>query len=225
MAVKNKKAVKKSKSIEITLWDVVLSYPDLHDPKPFKGKVYYRTDVLIEPKSRNLKKVNEAIETVMIASFGKDKSEWPEMKKLIQNGDEREDSKGYAGKRFITAQTQTPVPVVDLDGNPFKAQMVKGGMFANVAILIKHWEFDGDEGVTIYLQGVQIDTDKPSLNFGGGKSVKQMFNRDSDEGESEDEDSDDSDEDEDMKDEDEEDAPPPRKTKKKPSRDFDEDYR
>lgn len=175
------KKKKKKAAVEMTLWDVCLSYPDLHDPKPYKGKIYYRTDCLMDEDHPQLGAVRAAIKKVKVTTWGEDKSEWPQAAKpLIQNGDEREDQKGYAGKKYITASTQTPVPVVNPSGKEFNPQMVKGGMFANVAIRISAWEFDGDEGVSIYLQGVQIDTKKPSLNFGGGKSVAQMFKRDED---------------------------------------------
>lgn len=209
-------AKKKSKkaAVEMTLWDVCLSYPDLHDPKPYKGKVYYRTDCLMDEDDPQLGKLRAAIKKVKTEAWGSDKSEWPKAKKpLIQDGNEREDQKGYKDKKFITASTQTPVPVVDPRGKEFNPQMVKGGMFANVAVRISAWEFDGDEGVSIYLQGVQIDTKKPSLNFGGGKSIAQMFKRDGDEDEEESDEEDDFDSSSD--DEDEDDKPLAKKKKKK----------
>lgn len=250
MAVNKKKKTKKKKAaVDMTLWDVILSYPDLHDPKPYKGKVYFRTDVLLEKDHPQLKDLRLAIKSVKTDSWGDDETEWPEASKpLIQNGDDREDQTGYAGKKYVTPSTQTPVPVVDLKGKAFNAQMVKGGMFANVAVRISAWEFDGDEGVSIYLQGVQIDTSKASLNFGGGKSVKQMFNRDGDDEEGDEQDGDDSsgdddedddtprgkkrkptsrksnsDDDEDDTDADDSDDEPKRDKKKKQSRNFDED--
>lgn len=172
---------KKKKSVfeEITLWNVCLSYPDLHDPKPFKGKVYYRTDLLLDPDHAQLKDLSKAVNKVRTGAFGEDKSEWPDgaKKKFIQDGNDREDQPPYQNKLYLTASTQTPVPIVDPKGRPFNAQSVKGGMWANVAIRIASWEFDGDEGISIYLQGVQIDTSQKSLNFGGGKSVDQMFKR------------------------------------------------
>lgn len=222
MATKKKKP--KNKSVEMTLWDVVLSYPDLHDPKPYKGKIYYRTDVLMEEDDAQLGKLRAAIKQVKTDLWGADKTEWPEAtqnagnKPLVFNGDERADQKGYVGKRFITASTQTPVPVIGPKGKEFSPQMVKGGMFANVAIRISSWEFDGDQGVSIYLQGVQIDTSKPSLNFGGGKSVKQMFSRDEEGEESESEES------EEESEEEEDDKPRgKKKPAKKSSRDDEEE--
>jgi len=158
-----KKKSKKKPSVEMTLWDVILSYPDLHDPKPFKGKIYYRTDCLMDEDHPQLADLRAAIKSVKVKAFGTDKSEWPEMKNFIQDGNAREDQKGYADKKYITVSTQTPVPVIDLKDKPFNPQSVKGGMFANVAIRISAWEYDGDEGVSIYLQGVQIDTSKASL--------------------------------------------------------------
>jgi len=214
-----KKKSKKKPSVEMTLWDVILSYPDLHDPKPFKGKIYYRTDCLMDEDHPQLADLRAAIKSVKVKAFGTDKSEWPEMKNFIQDGNAREDQKGYADKKYITVSTQTPVPVIDLKDKPFNPQSVKGGMFANVAIRISAWEYDGDEGVSIYLQGVQIDTSKASLNFGGGKSVKQMFKRDDDD--SEDESDEDTEADE--SDEDEDDQPRKSKSKKRKAADEDED--
>lgn len=212
MAVSKKKTKKKA-SVEMTLWNVILSYPDLHDPKPYKGKIYYKTDVLLDKDHPQLKELRQALKRVKVETWGEDADEWPEKgNPFVMNGDEREDQSGYAGRFYITASTQTPVPVVDPKGKTFNAQMVKGGMFANVAVRISAWEFDGDEGVSIYLQGVMIDTSKQGLNFGGGKSVKQMFNLE--EGEENEQDEDDSDDEDDQ----------PRKAKKK-SKPVDEDER
>ncbi len=223
-----KKKVKKP-SVELTLWDVCLSYPDLYEPKPYKGKIYYRTDVLMDSDHPQLGALREAIKSIKTEMWGKDKDEWPEAtqnagnKPLVFNGDNREDQAGYKGKKFCTPSTQTPVPVVDLKGKAFNAQLVKGGMFANVAVRVSGWGFDGDEGVSIYLQGVQIDSSKASLNFGGGKSVEQMFSKkkgkasdsdDEDEGEEDQDESEDQEDDEDDQ---------PRSKKKKPARDADED--
>lgn len=217
---KPSKKKKKSEAVEMTLWGVILSYPDLHNPKPYKGKIYYTLDALMDKTDPQVKALKAAIKEVCVAAWGDDESEWPEKIPTVQNGDEREDSKGYAGRRFIKASTQSAVPVVDPRGKEFNPQMVKGGMFANVAIRISSWEFDGDEGISIYLQGVQIDTSKKSLNFGGGRTVEKMFARadaDEDTGEDEDYDNDSSDDDED------EDYTPPKKAKKsRPVQD--EDY-
>jgi Protein of unknown function (DUF2815) len=215
------KQVKKKKvAVELTLWDVCLSYPDLHEPKPYKGKVYYRTDCLLDTDHSQLKELQAAVKKVKTQAFGSDASEWPEgaKKKFIQDGNDREDQEAYRDKLYISASTQTPVPVVDLKGKAFNAQAVKGGMFANVAIRISSWEFDGDEGVSIYLQGVQIDTSKASLNFGGGRSTKQMFNRD---GDDEDTSSDDFDSDSDDSDDD---TPRGKKGKKRESDDEEMTY-
>lgn len=188
MAVKKKKKRVKKPFQELTLWGVVLSYPDLHEPKPFRGKTYWQSDVLMEPDHPDLAKLRKAIKKVRTDYWGADESEWIKPDKpLIQNGDKREDQKGYAGKFFLTPKSQFPIDVVDPRGKPFNAQMVKGGMFANVAVRVAAWENDGDQGVSIYLQGVMIDTKKKALNFGGGKSIKQMFNLGADEDGDEDE--------------------------------------
>lgn len=220
MAVKTKKKGKKKAAVDKTLWDVILSYPDLYDPKPFKGNIRYRTDVLMDKDHPQLGELRAAIKKVKTEAWGPDKSEWPEPtsnagnRPLLFDGNEREDQKGYKDRMYITPSTQTPVPVIGPNGKEFNPQMVKGGMFGNVAIRISAWDRDGDEGVSIYLQGVQIDTKKPSLNFGGGKSVKQMFSQDEeDESDSNDENS---------EDEDEDDQPRSKKKKTKPSSD-DED--
>lgn len=224
MATKKKKKPA-NRGVEITLFGVILSYPDLHDPKPFKGKVYYRTDILFEKGHPQLTALKEAIHDVKVAAWGDDESEWPEEDKtFIHNGNEREDQASYKNRRFITASTQTPVPVVDLKNKTFDPRQVRGGMWANVAINIRAWEFDGDMGVSIYLQGVQVDTSKPKLDgFGGGRSVDQMFKK----SRADDEDEEDGDEDTDGNDsdsDDEDDAPArKRKPAKKSRRDEDDD--
>lgn len=231
MAKKAKKA-----SVEMTLWGVVASYPDLHDPKPFKGKVYFKLDCLMDMDHPQLKKLKAAINQVRTEQWGEDKAEWPKgaTRVFIQDGNEREDQKAYQDKYYISAKTQQPVPVVDPKGKPFNPQMLKGGMTVNVAIAISAWEFDGDEGVAIYLQGVQVDTSVPKLDgFGGGKSVEQMFGKSKakdDESEELEEEEDDQPRSkkkakkvEDEGEEVEDDEPAPKAKKKKAARNFDED--
>lgn len=219
MATSKRKRKKKKAGFDLTLWGVLLSFPDIHEPKPYKGNIRYRTDVLMDEDHAQLGTLRGLIKKVKVATWGADKSEWVKAEKpLIQDGNAREDQKEYKDKRYITPSTQTPVPVVDLKGKAFNAQMVKGGMYANVAVRVSAWEYDGDEGVSIYLQGIQIDTSKAALNFGGGKTTKQMFKKGRDDEDDEDGDGDDQDDDADDSDDDEDDDRPRGKKKKKPSR-------
>lgn len=246
---------KKFHRIEMVLYGV-LSYPDVHNPKPFKGKTYYRTDVLFDKDDPQLAVLKKKINRVRVETWGDDKSEWPEkaVKRFIQDGDEREDQTTYHEKFYVTASSQNPIPVIDPKGKTFSTAMVKGGMFAKVAICISPWENEGEEGMNIYLQGIMVDTTKEKLaGFGGGKSAKQLFGLESEDEDSdsddsdeddeedmprgkkkpakksryddEDESDDDADEDEDTDEDDEEDSPPPRKKKKvKVTADEDDDY-
>jgi hypothetical protein len=192
MAIKKKKSkAKKGKvGVDFTLWDVILSFPDLHEPKPYKGNTYYRLDALMDEDHPQLAELRKLIFKVRKDAFGADKDEWPDdcKRKLLKDGNEREDIKGYKDRFSITPSTKNPVPVVDLKGKNFPAQSVRGGMFGNVAIRISEWENEGEGGVSIYLQGVMVDTKKKSLNFGGGKSVQQMFKLDAKSEEEEEED-------------------------------------
>lgn len=232
MAVKNKKKAKPKKfGIDLTLWDVILSYPDLHNPKPYDGKITYRTDVLLDADHPQLSELKKAIHKVRVTQWGDDKTEWPKKAKrrIVLDGNEREDSKGYKDRFYIKAGTQQPVPVIGLTGKTFNPQLVKGGMFANVGIRITVFDNDFGEGISVYLQAVQIDTKKPGLNFGGGKSVAKIFGLDED---GDDEDGDDEGDDDngasDSEDSDDDDDTPrgkksKKKTAKKKSSKTDED--
>jgi hypothetical protein len=211
---------KKFHRIEMVLYGV-LSYPDLHQPKPFKGKTYYRTDILLDNDDPQLAVLKKKIHAVRVKTWGDDKTEWPDgaRKRFIQDGNEREDQKTYEDKMYVSVSTQQPVPVIDPKGKAFSPALVKGGMFAKVAVCVSPWDNEGEEGMSIYLQGVMIDTTKEKLaGFGGGKSAKQLF------GLEESDDEDDSDDDSEDQDDEDEDLPRSKK-KKKPakSRDFDED--
>jgi hypothetical protein len=208
---------KKFHRIEMVLYGV-LSYPDLHQPKPFKGKTYYRTDILFDNDDPQLAVLKKKINTVRVKTWGDDKTEWPDgaKKRFIQDGNEREDQKTYEDKMYVSVSTQQPVPVIDPKGKAFSAALVKGGMFAKVAVCISPWDNEGEEGMSIYLQGVMIDTSKEKLaGFGGGKSAKQLFGlEDSDEDADESDGEEQEDEDEDL---------PRSKKKKRPPVDEDED--
>lgn len=198
----------------------VLSYPDLANPKPYKGKIYYRTDVLFDQDDPQLAVLKKKINSVRVKTWGDDKEEWPDgaRKRFIQDGNEREDQPTYADKSFITVSTQQGVSVVDPKGKPFSPQMVKGGMSAKVAINISPWDNDGEEGMSIYLQAVMVDPSKERLpGFGGGKSAKKLFGID----EEESDESEDADADDESDDDEEEDQP--RSKKKKAVEEEDED--
>lgn len=211
---------KKFHRVEMVLYGV-LSYPDLHQPKPYKGKTYYRTDILFDQDDPQLAVLKKKINEVRVKTWGSDKTEWPEgaKKRFIQDGNEREDQSTYEDKMYTSVSTQSPVPCIDPKGKAFSPQMVKGGMFAKVAVCISPWDNEGEEGMSIYLQGVMVDTTKEKLaGFGGGKSAKQLFGL---EGEGEADSSDD--EAEERQDDDEDEDLPRSKKKKKPPVDEDED--
>jgi hypothetical protein len=177
---KKSKAKPKNPSVALTLWDVILSYPDLHEPKPYMGKIRYRTDVLLDSDHADLSALKKAVSKVRVTSFGDDKTEWPKgaKKKLIHDGNEREDQKTYKDRFYITAGSNNPVPIVDLKGKTVPAQQIRGGMMANVAVTVGKYNFEGKEGVTIYLNGIQLDPAKKVLpGFGGGPSVEKMFGK------------------------------------------------
>lgn len=177
MAIKKKKKAKE-KRVEITLWDKVLSFPDLHDPKPYNGKVTYKTDILFDEDDEQLEELQELITELHTTAWGDDESEWPDEKIIrIKDGSEREDQKAYKGKMFITAKSDFPVTIKDFKGRDFNAQLVRGGMFANVALDLACWDNDFGEGSSAYLAGIQIDTTKKALAFGGGKPFEERFKK------------------------------------------------
>lgn len=186
---------KKIERIEMVLYGV-LSYPEIHNPKPYKGKVYYRTDILFDKEDAQLAVLKKKINKVRVAMWGDDKEEWPKKatKIFIGDGNERGDLPTYHDKDYISVSTQTPIQAIDPKGKNFSNQMVKGGMFAKVAVQISPWKDpDGEEGLSVYLQGIMVDTSKEKLSgFGGGKSARQLFGLDS-EGEVDDVQEDDSD--------------------------------
>jgi hypothetical protein len=205
---------------ELTIKDVILSYPVLANPKPFKGKSYYSIDGLMKKNHPQIERFKKLIELARKDAYGPDKSEWPDdMKEFILNGDDNEGSQGYAGKFYFKASTQNAVPVVDMEKKAFSPSAVKGGMWGSIAVNIKAWENDGDTGVSVYLAGVQVNTDRDYDAFGGGKSVDSMF------GDSDNDDDNQAEDDEDEKavkkkkkvvveDDEDEDYTPPKKKKK-----------
>jgi len=207
---------KKYHKQELVLYGV-LSYPDLANPKPFKGKVYYKTDVLFDQDDPQIAVLKKKLHAVRVKNWGEDKTEWPEKakKRFIQDGNEREDQPTYQDKVFISVSTQSTVHVIDTKGKAFAAAMVKGGMFAKVAVAISPWENEGEEGLSIYLQAVMVDTSKEKLpGFGGGKSAHELFGL---------EESDDDEDSDDAEDEDDEDDVPRGKKKKKPAAEEDDE--
>jgi len=202
---------RKFERVEMVLYGV-LSYPDLHQPKPYKGKIYYKTHVLFDQDDPQLAILKKKIKTVRVKNWGEDKDQWPEgaQKAFILDGNEREEEKAYKDKFYINVSSQQQVPVIDYKGKNFSPAMVKGGMFAKVAVCISPWDNEGEEGMSIYLQGVMIDTSKEKLpGFGGGKTAKQLFGLDK---------LDDS-----MEDDDDEDAPRGKKKSKKSFMDDEEE--
>lgn len=229
-------AKKKKLTEEVNLRNVILSFPNLGG-QMFKGKMNYNTDVLLESNDPQVKLLRRAIKTVCAEAFGDDRSEWPEKIPSINDGDERADQKGYPGRVWIKASSKYPIEVVDAKGEPMTPEMVRGGAYANVAINVSKWDNEGEEGVSLYLAGVMVDTKKKGLDFGGGKSVMERFKKGKDDEDQDDEEEDEKpknkkrpvDEDEDMdkdstdSEDDEEDYTLPKKKRKKPVYDEDDE--
>jgi hypothetical protein len=206
----------RSNSVEVELWDVILSYPQLHEPKPYNGKITYSVEILMEEDSQARQDLKKAIFKLAKETWGPDKSEWPDKVAMIKDGNEKSDSKGYEGRFFIKATSKNPVEVIDQKNKEFNAQSVRGGMYANVAVNVSIWDNDSGEGLSVWLHSIQIITNKKGEDFGGGKPAADRFKKKSSSSRDEDEDQDDTDDED-------EDEKPSKKSKKKTSKHEDDD--
>lgn len=176
--------------MEIILLDVRLSFPDLWEPRQFKGqgKARYAASFLIEPGSENDKKIRAAIEAAAKEKWA-DKAEahikrywFQDGKCCYQEGDKKEYD-GYEGMLVLSAYRngdQLPPKVIDRAKRPLSADLglPYPGCYVNAKVDI--WCQTGDyPGIRASLNVVQFvrdgepfsgsvpsDDDMPALDEG-----------------------------------------------------------
>ena len=162
-------------STKITLKNVVLSYPNLFNPRQImnQGDPKYSTAILIAKNDKeNLKKLQAAIDEAKKDDKlkGAHKIGTP----LNDGDEEKPDDKYYAGCYYINAKASEnhPPKVVDRHVNPIMDQEeIYAGCICNVVITCYAYNFNGHYGVGIGLGNVQKVKDGERM--GGSASLPE----------------------------------------------------
>lgn len=161
--------------MKIRLESVRLSFPNLFTAKEFKagdGKPRFDATFLIEPGSKNDKRIRDAIQQAGTEKLG---AKWPKFLASVEgqsnkfcylDGDTK-DYEGYEGMMYLAAHSKIRPTVVDRDRSPLTEAdgKVYGGCFVNAIVEI--WvQTNENPGVRCGFSGVQFE--KHGEAFGAG---------------------------------------------------------
>lgn len=157
-------------STKVVLKNIVLSYPNLFNPKQImnQGDPKYSTAILIAKNDKaNLDKINAAIAEAKKDDKlkGARKVDSP-----ILDGDvEKPDDKYYAGCYYLNAKASEnhPPKVVDRHVNPIMDQEeIYAGCICNVSLNFYAYAFNGHNGIGVGLGNVQKVKDGERMGAG-----------------------------------------------------------
>lgn len=206
-----------------------LSYPALFTPKEFKGKTSWSCQMLFD-KDADLSELEIAAHNAAIEKWGSDTSKWPSKKikskktgniinkSLVvmpfRDGDlEKPDKEEYEGKIFVGASCAKRAPEVLDEKRRVLTEdngKIKAGDYCRAKIVASAYEVEGSVGVKFTLLAIQKMETGEALG-GGGSSVDDFDDVETDGEEDEDEDTDGEESEDEEEDEDE--APKSKKKK------------
>lgn len=172
----NKTAEKPKTETNITLKNVRLSFPNIHEPRGMKnadgsiGKVQFSAVALLNKKEHAevIAQIEKLTERTALEKFGKKVT----LKHTpLRDGADKEDVEGYGDDiMFITAKSEQRPAVVDRDKTPLVKADAKpyAGCYVNMGIsLFAYSHQTGGKGVSASLRWVQFVRDGAS--FGAGR--------------------------------------------------------
>lgn len=151
-----------------------VSFPQVFEPKGFEGQEPKYSCVMLFDKKTDLAPLKEAAFNAAKEKFG-EKGKWPKNFKLpFRDGDEKADSKGYAGTIFVTASSKKRPGIVDQKLNDIlDKEELYAGCYARAVLIAFAYDVSGNKGVSFSLQHIQKLRD--GEKFSGGKSARDEF--------------------------------------------------
>lgn len=151
------------------------SFPVLFTPKSFQDQPAKYSLVMLFDKKTDLKELKRAAHNAAVEAHGKDKTQWPKNFKMpFRDGNEKSDTKGYAGTVFVTASSKNQPGVIDNNKEPvLNERDFYAGCYARAEIIAFAYDTSGNRGVSFSLQNVQKLGD--GAKFGGRKDAEDVF--------------------------------------------------
>ena len=160
----------------VKLFGATLSYPKLATPEIKNGREV-RSAVLLFDKSADLTQLRAALEAYTKEFFG---GKVPGgLKSPVKDGDEKADEWGesFRNKWYFRASSGFPVLCVGADALNTPNDEIEDTFYAGckVNVIVTPWGYkrDGNQGVSLNLNGLQFVADGDRL--GGGNPAVGMF--------------------------------------------------
>ena len=155
-----------------------ISYPFIFKPRKNFEREQYSADIIFS-ENTDLSEIKKAIEEEKINKWGSDPKKHPKnLNNPIKFGDE-DAQEYYKGKYYLTAYTGAEngrkLYICNRDKKILDHPSdIVGGDWCMFAIQFKAYTYKGKNGISTYLQGVQLveKTDEP---FSGNASAENMF--------------------------------------------------
>lgn len=168
-----------NRSTRLVLKNVRCIYPKLFTPEEYQGKSRYGITLLLPKDSEQLEQVGGAIKRLLTDVYGSDaarklqsfkgsKQSWP--LKALDDGGFTLNPKRHADKGAPIVLDQAKRKLEPTDGRPY------GGCWVNVSLDVYAFDKAGAQGVTTYLNGVQlVREDEPLAGAGSAASCADDF--------------------------------------------------
>jgi len=165
-------------NVKLVLREVRCVYPKLFRADDFMGKKRYSIGLLLPNDSEALKQLKAAISAAATAQWGEKAAE--KIKSFQGSRQQwclRETDDGYQINAKRSVERGAPV-VVDQHRNDLTEEsgLPYAGCWVNASIVVCAYNRNGAQGVTCFLNGVQlVKEDEPLAGAGSAASVKKDF--------------------------------------------------
>lgn len=166
-----------------------LSFPALAKPVSYQGQDAKYSIVMLFRKKTDITALKRIVKVALEEQWGSDKAKWPKgLKMPFRDGDEKDDTVGYADTIFCTAKSKESAqpgmvdarnqPVIDVEKTFY------AGCYCRAEIIAYAFDVSGNKGVGFSLQNIQKL--KEGEKFSGRKNAEDVFEAVEDAGDDED---------------------------------------
>lgn len=164
----------------ITLKNIRISYANFFEPRPSDpnnpdSPLKYSTSLIIPKDHPQVEYIEAKIKEAAEAKFGTKADQVLKKGNPLRDGDEdREGDPAYANSYFLNSSSKRKPQVVDRQLNHILDESeIWSGCYVNISIAFFGYEVNGNKGVGVGLNNVQLFKEGPRL--GGAPNAEEEF--------------------------------------------------
>lgn len=154
-----------------------VSFPAVIKAKAFEDQEAKFSVTMLFPKKVSLKLLKDAHDNARNEKWGTDPKKWPKgLRSPFRDGDEKEDTTGYAGHIFVKASSKNQPGLVNQSLQPILNERdFYAGCYARAEIIAFAYDTKGNKGVSFALMNIQKLRDGEA--FSGHKAAEDVFDK------------------------------------------------